>query len=265
MNLYKQIKSLLPIGLKYPFWFVFKAPQRSISKTTLLNDLRGGLIFIWHCIFPQKKLMPITICTGIANRSNNYLERLLPSILKADHKELIQLSVFDCGSKDVSSLEEAIRSKWTGELVFHSENIPFARSYTFNRAVNQATSSIVFICDADMSVPTDIVTLCNQYTGFKRVWYPIYFFLYKDKPAAAVAANGVWEQYGSKGMFAARKKDYITIGGLNEKFKVWGDEDTELWERFHQAGFVIIRNRQKNFFHHWHNSLNPKYKHMNDE
>lgn len=264
MKVYKQIKSTIPDRLKFPFWFLFKAPQRSVNRKSIFKDLWGLLIFIRFSIFPKTKLQPISICTGIYNRSNNYLSQLLESISKAENAHLIELSVVDCHSTDILNLEEQIRSKWNGRIQFTLMNEAFARSKTFNRAVKQATSPIVFICDADMWLPTNIVSLCNSFTGSKRVWYPIYFFLYKNRPPHVAPENGEWEQYGSKGMLACLKKDYEKIGGLNEVYTVWGHEDTDLWERFHAEGYTIIRNRQKNFFHHWHQSFNPKYTFMND-
>jgi glycosyltransferase involved in cell wall biosynthesis len=266
MNIYWQkIKHIIPIPLKFPFWFVFKAPQRAEGKHTLANDLKGLMIFIYRNLFSKKPLKSITICTGIFNRSENYLNRLLVSINAAEHKNLIELSVADCNSTDIPDLESEIRKHWKGKLIFSKDNGPFARSRTFNKAVDQASSPIVFICDADLSLPPDIVQLCNNYVDVKTVWYPIYFFLYNKRPVKVHKDNGLWEQYGSKGMFAALKTDYKHIGGLNEKFTRWGHEDTELWERFHREGYIIIRNKQANFLHHWHNTFNPKYKHMNDD
>lgn len=264
MNLYKQTKSLIPNSVKYPFWFLFKSPQRALSSTALFNDLKGICIYLYFLLFPKKKLVPVSVCTGIYNRSDNYINQLLRSLNQADHKHLIELSVFDCGSDDVSSLHDDIRKNWPGKLVFTREPVKFSRSYAFNRAVRQASGSKVFICDADMSVPKNIVRLCNQFTAPKRVWYPIYFFLYKNKPVRVSRQNGFWEQYASKGMFAVLKDDFIAIGELNEKYTVWGEEDTELWERFHKAGFTVIRNRQQHFFHHWHHTFNPKYQHLNE-
>jgi glycosyltransferase involved in cell wall biosynthesis len=261
----QKIKHIIPKTVKFPFWFVFKAPQRELGLHTLASDLKGVALFIFRSLVPNKQLQPITICTGIYNRSDNYIHRLLESINQAEHPELIELSIVDCHSNDIDNLKEAIQQKWKGKLHFNFDNGTFARSRTFNKAVAQATTNIVFICDADLSLPPNIVQLCNNYVAPKQLWYPIYFFVYNKRPAIANRHNGIWEQYGSKGMFACLKTDYENIGGLNESYTTWGHEDTELWERFHQARYVIIRNQQPNFMHHWHNTFNPKYKHMNSD
>ena len=264
LNIYKHIKSAIPNQWKYPLWYIFKAPQRLIGWYTLLTDLRGLLIYAFRAVFPATRLQQVSICTGLYNRSDNYIEQLVKSITMASSNELIELSVFDCGSSDTTNLEEKIRQHWSGKLVFRSEATPFARSYAFNKAVDQASSTIVFVCDADLWLPRNIVTLCNQFTGLKRAWYPIYFFLYRGKPAIVAEQNGEWEQYASRGMFACLKADFEKVGRLDERYKVWGEEDVELWGRFHQHHFTVIRNRQRGMYHHWHQTFNTKFMHMND-
>jgi glycosyltransferase involved in cell wall biosynthesis len=230
---------------------------------SLVNDWWGILLLLWYRLFPKRPLRPVSICTGIYNRSDNYLNQFLPSVLKAQHRELIELSVVDCHSTDIDNLEAAIQSNWKGSLLFNTTQKPFSRSTIFNKAVSQASHSIVFICDADMSVPENIVELCNNYTGKRRVWYPIIYFLFKDKPAKIGQGNGVWEEYSAKGMVACLKENFKAIGGINEQYTSWGAEDYELWERFYQNGFVVISNKQKGMFHHWHTTLNKKYAHLN--
>lgn len=266
LNSYKQLKSRIPNNWKYPLWYILKAPQRKISSSSLFYDILGIGIYCFYKLVPLsvKRLKPISICTGTYNRSEHYIHRLVTSINQCEHPELIELSVCDCHSDDIPQFEETLRKYWKGALKFETIDRPFSRAVSFNRAVAQSTHSISFICDADMTLPQNIVSLCNAYTAKRRVWYPVYFFIYKNKPAVAKRENGEWELYGSKGMLSVLKEDWEYIGGLNEKYTTWGEEDTELWQRFHQHHFTIIRNKQKDFFHHWHDSFNPKYKHMNE-
>jgi hypothetical protein len=261
---YKHIKSHIPNKWKYPLWYIFYAPQRDISGGSLLRDLQGIAIYLFRKIFAKKHLQPITICTGISNRSAQYLQHVVESLQHIQHQNLITLSVFDCNSDDVQNLETEIRKYWKGELVYQKQPIAFSRAHSFNQAIAQAPTSIVFASDADMSLPTDLVHLCNQYTGKKIVWFPICFYLFKNKPANIDPQNGVWEQYGGKGMFAAHKSGFEKVGQYDEQYTTWGQEDTDLWERFHKNAYIIIRNRQPGLMHHWHHTLNPKYRHMND-
>ena len=262
-SIYKHIKSLIPNNWKYPLWYIFKAPQRKISWATLFTDFSGIAIYLFRTLFPFKKLQPISICTGIKNRSDNYLSHFLDSLLHIEHPELVELSVFDCQSEDIDNLEQRIRERWKGKLLFTSENIQFNRSYTFNHAITQATNELILGCDADLSLPQDIVKKCNQYVDRKQTWFPIYFFLFKNKPSVIGKENGVWDQHGSRGLFACYKTDFFAAGAFNESYTVWGGEDIDLWTRFHQNHYIVIRSRKSGFFHKWHTTHNPKYMHMN--
>ena len=181
--MFAALKNIIPKSYKYPFYYVFKAPQRSFSSNSLYRDFKGIGIYLWYSIFSFKKLEKITICTGIYNRSDNYLNQLLQSIKKAKHQHLIELSVFDCNSYDVEDLKTEIQKQWKGKLIFNSEPIKFSRSYTFNKAVSHSETNLIFICDADLSLPKNIVESVNFFTAKNRVWYPIFFFLYNNKPA----------------------------------------------------------------------------------
>jgi hypothetical protein len=254
-----KIKSLIPNSFKYPFWWLFKSPQRKLGWYTLYNDFKALLSYCFYFFFKTKKLQRITICTGLYNRTDMYVNRLIESLNKAQHKELIELSVFDCGSDDVETIETEIRKKWKGGLKFTSEKVKFTRAYSFNKSIEQSSNEIIFICDSDMCVPENIVSLCNHYTSKKLVWYPIVFYVLKDNPPIISKEYGHWMQYGGKGMLACRKTEFNAVGKLNETFTEWGREDDELWERFMKSKYQIIRNRQHGLIHNWHESFNPKY------
>lgn len=239
---------------------MFKAPQRKFGMYTLIKDVYGMLIYLFKPAYKPESLRPVTICTGLYNRSDMYLNKLLERVNQTTNKHLITLSVFDCGSTDLKSLEESIRKKWAGKLVFCQEKAPFSRAFAFNKAVNNAPDEIIFICDADMWIPENIVELCNNFVGHKRAWYPIVFTLYRDKPPVIHKENGFWMIYSGKGMLACLKNDYQELGGLNEKFTEWGAEDDDLWERMVRNRFTIIRNKQQGLIHHWHQSFNPRSK-----
>src|SRR5947209_3027233 len=103
------MKKLLPVWMKKLPWFLFKSPQRKGGLlSSYSTEIRGALSFLIHFLtFNNKALKPVSICTGIKNRTDNYLGFVLESVLKMDHQELIELSIFDCGSEDVNRFEFA--------------------------------------------------------------------------------------------------------------------------------------------------------------
>ncbi len=254
------MKNWIPNHLKFPFWWVFKSPQRSLGFITLWTDLKGIAHFIWRKYFIAVPPKPLSICVGIYNRSELFLNHFIPSLAQCDHPELIELSIFDCGSNDTSVLKEQIQKRFKGSLKFSSEIIPFTRSRSFNKAVKQASNQVVFLCDADFSLPKDLVQKCSNYTAPNTCWFPIVFYLYKNKPQYYHPTHGEWMQWGGKGIVACYKKDFEMLGCLNEDFTSWGGEDEEFYLRCYANHMKVIRYREKELLHHWHPSLNPKYK-----
>lgn len=258
------MKQHLPQWIRFPLWWLFKSPQRVAGPASLLRDLKGLCIVVIRYLFPLRHLEPVSVCVGLKDRSDLFLRCFLPSLAKCDHAHLLELSVFDCGSKDAEQLEKEVRSSFPGKVVFHSEPHEFSRAFAFNRAVLQSGGSRVFLCDADFSLPADLVKRVNQFTGKRRFWFPIVFYLYKNKPAYFDPNHGEWMLWGGKGIAAGMRSDYLASGGLDERFVTWGSEDEEFWLRLHQLGYVIVRTREKGLLHHWHPSLNPKYKKLEE-
>ncbi len=255
----EKLKSHIPVWLKYLPWYIFKSPQRQLGLAkTWYIELSGITHFTVNKLLNPKrhKLRPVSICTGIKNRTANYLGFVLPSVLKMHHQHLIELSVYDCGSVDVEFFRKELEEKWQGKLVFISEPVPFTRSLSFNRAIAQAGNELIFGCDADLDLPVDLVEQCNKYVTSKTVWFPIFFNLFEGKSARLTKNNGEWFPL-SRGMFACTKTQFNTIGKFNEIFVRWGGEDDDLWMRFYKYGFLPIRTRCKGLFHHYHPTAKP--------
>ena len=243
------IKNILPKQFKQFLWFVFKSPQRlwpELGYSTLLTDFRGWL----STRRTPHQLNKITICIGIKNRSVNLIDFVIQSANNCEHKELIAFSIYDCGSNDIENLEKSIRELWQGDLIFNKEDIAFARSIAFNRAVNAAKDGLILVCDADMSLPKDIVFKVNKYVSTDSAWFPHVWYTNED---------GSGRYYTeSTGMMACYKSDYIKTGGMDETIKEWGKEDWLLFFSFYKIGKSCIRSNEPNFIHHYHKSLRPE-------
>lgn len=242
------LKKYLPFRIKQLLWFIFKSPQRKYGgNKTIWTDVVGWV----HLCFQKSTPQPITLCTGLKNRSKPFLEVLLPSLNHCKHLQHITLSVFDCASTDVPNLKESIEKIWKGPLIFHSEERDFTRAYTFNKAIEQSPSEIIFACDADMQVPVDLVELITKNVSTKSAWFPISYHLDKEGKSGKFKTEG-------KGIFAALKAHFNKVGKYNTKYKQWGEEDWDLFFRFYQNGIRPHRTWEKELIHHYHPSLRPK-------
>lgn len=242
------MKKYLPPRFKQFLWFVFKSPQRKHGGPwSLFTDLTG----YFTILIKKQALQPITICTGIKNRSDNYLTVFLDSLNNCKNKESISLSVFDCNSSDVSDLQTEIKNKWNGNLIFKSEEVDFTRAHTFNKAMKQASTELLFVCDADMCLPENILEKVNKYVTKKSSWFPISFHLDKS------GENGKFKTEG-KGIFATSKTQLQKVGPYDENFTSWGDEDWEMFFRFYKNGIRPFRTKERNLIHNYHESKRPK-------
>ena len=241
------LKRLLPKSLKQFLWFVFKAPQRKwIGFSTLVSDFKA---WVSSRIKPNN-LQAISICIGVKNRSDNLLNHVIPSLNACAHKDLIELSVFDCGSDDIPNLETEIRNLWKGKLVYTQLEQKFARSISFNAAVIQSTNPLTLVCDADMSLPIDILEKVNRYAGKHSAWFPQIWFTHQD-------GSGHFMSEGT-GIMASQRQQFLGFGGYDENITEWGKEDWLLFFEYYKNGVGCIRSKERDFVHHYHESLKPE-------
>lgn len=241
------MKKLLPRFFRSFLWWVFKAPQRKwIGYSTLLTDIAGYL----EVLFQRKSYRRISVCVGVKDRSYNLLSCVVRSLNEARFYTFIELSVYDCGSEDLPGLENNLRMKWKGRLVYREEKQEFTRSKAFNEAVMQSTSDLVLICDADMSVPEDIVEKISKYCTKRSAWFPKIWYA-EQSGAGRFLGEGT-------GICAMRKEDFVRAGKYDESIKEWGKEDWMLYFACYKHKIACIRTRERHFVHKYHPSLKPK-------
>ncbi|MFY8109825.1 MAG: hypothetical protein ACOVO9_12560, partial [Bacteroidia bacterium] len=101
-------KTYIPQPLKFPLWFITKAPQRKLGLYTLFLDIKGIFQFLIYSIIPVTSPKPISICVGLKNRSEIFLKNFIKSLNNCKNLHLIELSVYDCNSTDIPDLENVI-------------------------------------------------------------------------------------------------------------------------------------------------------------
>lgn len=194
----------------------------------------------------------IWICTGNKNRSSSLLKHLVASAAGLPDSSKFGLSVFDCGSDDIEELEIEIRKIWIGPLVFHSEKTEFSRSLAFNKAIAQCPGNLVFVCDADISLPENLHQKITQFCSRNSAWFPVCQWQLNESDT-----DWKWFSAGT-GIFAATKKQLRITGLLNENMKNWGGEDWDLFFRFYKSGIMPLRSRCDGLYHHWHQPTKPE-------
>jgi len=191
----------------------------------------------------------VTICVGIKNRTYFLVKCLIDSAKNCVHCENLEFSIFDCGSDDVEDLSKVIKENWSGNFHLKRENVNFSRSYSFNRAVENSKTEYVFLCDADMILPKDFLEHFFKNVSNEKSWFPICFSLLKNQPLGIDETKNGWWRDAGYGMVGITKKNFLNLGGLSEKYKIWGGEDNDFYNRLKTKK---IRSKCAGLFHSWH-------------
>ena len=234
-------------ALKRFAWFWLKSPQRKrLGYGTIVTDIKGLLGLIWA----KKSTDTIWVCVGVKDRSEN-LKRMVTSLSALNMKGAFGLSVYDQGSADATELQAWLKANWNGELVWQCKTAEFARSVAFNQAVDQAKGDLVFVCDADMTLPLDLEKQIRRYVSKKTVWFPVC-----QSQLGPDSAEWKWLSAGT-GLFAGHKQWHGKAMVYDENFRSWGGEDWNMFFRFYEHGIMPLRTRCEGLYHHWHKSLRP--------
>lgn len=235
-------------SFKRAAWFILKSPQRKFCGwSSLLTDIQG---FMWVLFSRKKAPQKIWVCVGVKNRSHALLEHLIPSLSKLNSNR-ISLSIADLGSTDVDDLESEIRKQWSGELVYSSVQDDFSRAKAFNLAIQQKGEGLLCVCDADISVPLNLIGCIDRYVTRKSAWFPICQWQLEPGTTA-------WKWFSAgTGIFVAEDAHVKATGVLDEKYTSWGKEDWDLFFRFYKAGILPLRTRAAGLYHHWHTPSQP--------
>lgn len=238
--------------LKRFAWFLLRSPQRSmVGWQTLWTDMEGLVSIILQGIKPKTKTT-IWVCVANKNRSEYLLKYLVNSLAGNPQKGLFGLSVVDCMSSDILNLESEIKAIWKGPLVFSQKEMDFSRSKTLNIAINQAPGNLVFVCDADISLPENLAQKIYKNTTERTAWFPVCQWQLAPE-------NNDWKWFtAGTGVFSAYKKQLQLCGMFNEDILSWGKEDWDLFFRFYKNGTMPYRSRCIGLYHHWHESNKPE-------
>lgn len=240
-------------ALKAFYRFLFKWPARKyLGLYTVFIDLKAICLRLLSKSVTETSLKKISICVGVKNRSHALLTQLVSSLNQLAFKEMIELSVVDCNSDDHADLSGAIKAIWQGGLIYQTTDMAFARSKVFNQAVKQANNELVFICDADISLPPNLVVSINQYCKSYQVWAPEVLLMTEQGLPDRFCEEGV-------GMLACTKQQFESIGGFDERIIEWGKEDWLLFFECYKKGIAVYRTKEALMQHAFHVSLKPQH------
>jgi glycosyltransferase involved in cell wall biosynthesis len=235
-------------ALKRFAWFWLKSPQRKrLGYRSIFTDIKGlfGLIIGGKCD------EQIWVCVGLKDRSESF-KRLINSLNGINTYKTFALSVHDQGSADANELQLWLQENWNGLLLWQSEPADFSRALSFNRAIEQADGDLIFVCDADITLPADLEKQIRRFVRPNSAWFPVC-----QSQLRPESPEWKWLSAGT-GLFAGHKKWHGKAILYDENFKHWGGEDWDMFFRFYASGVMPLRSRCQDLYHHWHTSMRPE-------
>ena len=175
-----------------------------------------------------------TLCflTVVMNRLH-HLAQTLPVNLADNKLSSTNFLVLDYNSDD--GLREYIFSNFRDEIQSgrlryrrYADAKYFSHSHSRNLAVKLTEAT--YICNVD----------ADNFTGPRFDEFLMQEFRKNPRVVISALSNPL-NMYGAFGRMAARRTDFIEVGGYDETFEGYGFEDYDLVSRFEQSGLEIIR------------------------
>ncbi|MBO9702942.1 MAG: glycosyltransferase family 2 protein [Sporocytophaga sp.] len=183
-------------------------------------------------------LLKISICTVCMNRLHHIMQTLPANIENNKDYPEVEFVLLDYNSSD--GLEEWVKDNMdiylkSGVLKYYRTEEPafFDRTHSRNLLFKLATGEIISNVDAD---------------NFTGIGYAAYLNeVFSNNNDIYVVADTKKRYYflrNAFGRFACQKKDYLSIGGMDETMKSYGSETIDLYERLSNLGRkeYVIRN-----------------------
>lgn len=194
----------------------------------------------------------ITVVYSFRDRSVERLLESVASIRRFEHGTDVNFLVSDYGSKDPyrMKLEKACKTEGIQLIRSETEGYPWNKSIAMNSAISAVETDLFLSTDVDMIFESDIVSEVVRVIGLKKKIHcrPYWLPPSGDRKKSWL---GDFKQLG--GMMAMYVNDFKLLGGYNEQFQFWGDEDTELEYRARKSGFETIWLPESvKMYHLWH-------------
>ena len=201
---------------------------------------------------------------NVVTRLKEFLHAYEAACLKEDGNCKLHIVMYD--SNEIQTVTEYLEQIKNRHPIFQYYIVK--GSGVFNRGVARdfglsslQEDDLVSMVDVDINFDKEFLGRCRQNTiQGKRVYFPMVFkyynmeFVHPNHPPrpryAKTTAHGYWCRLGY-GVACLYKSDYSKLGGFDLKFKGWGGEDTDIYERFLRS-FEVFRAPDPGLVHQFH-------------
>jgi len=227
------------ITLNYKVWCWLKSPWRK----------RFGIMKlfpeVYYSLFGKKIISDnISICVPYADRKEMLENCFLPAFLNIAKHANLEL-VIALPEQEKESIETVLKESGINNYCIVPIEMKFTRSYYVNMAIDAATNQAIFICDVDISLPTNLIELYRKQVGLKTAWFPI---------CALTKQDGSFDRFYEEGtgLVGFIKKENEHGQWFDETIKTWGNEDWLFLYKLYENKIYPIRTFEKTMVHNYH-------------
>lgn len=145
---------------------------------------------------------------------------------------------------------------------------PFNKSMAVNTAAARATGDVFYILDSDCYIPADQVraaaALLDQ-VGWSRPWKRKLRMYQHTTERVLEQGLGAWDPRKEKAEHVnafpfsppllLRRETYADVGGMDERYRGWGGEDTAFARVLWKMGYGLSVSPPGDCWHLWHPRL----------
>jgi glycosyltransferase involved in cell wall biosynthesis len=204
--------------------------------------------------------MKLTLLFGFRNRDAERVRRSLDSLANQSDKNFDVIFV-DYGSDEpLRNTIQQLTSNYTFCKYIYNDTRgrPWNRSHALNTGLRLASGDFVFISDIDILFHPDFIRATQemkqeQCAIFFSMWYLPQNFDFNNLFHRTVGQISEPEALGQS---LVSRKILMQLGGYDEFYSFWGQEDNDLEQRLRKAGVETqLYSTRQLLLHQWHPRL----------
>lgn len=203
----------------------------------------------------------ISVVVPFRNRPFESLRNCVDSI-SSQLERSDELIVVDYGSTAALSTEVAAfvnRHPQVSYKKIDSEGLLFNKAHALNIALKKAEGDFFMVCDADVVLGKDFLASLKRVLNISSFFNYKCYYLPKGFDISGLSGSSKAYNYelsstNGKGLLIAPTNDLREVNGYDEYFRLWGNEDLDIFRRLVNKGLQHkwLTDKEFSSFHQWH-------------
>lgn len=202
----------------------------------------------------------ISTVIGYRDRDVDRIARCLNTLEKQESVDSYEVIVVDFGSNMVNAdkIKKLVDGYKTCEYIYSdTQGLPWNRAQALNIGIRHAKGEYILTTDADMIFPKKMFMNIDNYLDQRSVLHLAPYYLPKSfsdwSNIEKYTSFTIGDSAQVGGFHLAHKDVYERLGGFDENYVFWGNEDIDISHREKKLGLKMVwLNDVTRMYHQWH-------------